>query len=210
MDVTDRDAVDALPQAVTQAQGTAANILINNAGVALGGTFAEVKEADFDWLMNINLHAPIRLTRAFLPQMQDMPAAHIINVSSLFGLIAPAGQVAYATSKFGLRGFSEAMRHELVDGPVGVTVVHPGGVSTAIARNARNSTALPTEDAEDELRKIESMLTMPPDQAAALIVDALKRRAPRVLVGKDAKLLDIIQRLMPGTYWARVRKQFGA
>src|SRR4051794_26549034 len=117
-----------------------ADLLVNNAGVALTGTFDEVSLADFDWLMEINLHAVIRMTKAFLPQLMSRPGAHVVNISSLFGLIAPPTQVAYVTSKYGVRGFSEALRHELA-GTVGVTVVHPGGIRTNIATSARLSVA---------------------------------------------------------------------
>jgi len=124
MDVTNQMATAGLPDVVAQVHGRPADILVNNAGVALGGTFADVSDTDFNWLMDINLHAPIALTRAFLPMLMVRPAAQIVNISSIFGVMAPPGQTAYCASKFGLRGFSEALRHELLDSPVGVTVVH--------------------------------------------------------------------------------------
>ncbi|MEM1313708.1 MAG: SDR family oxidoreductase [Pseudomonadota bacterium] len=214
MDVADKAAVDALPGVVHQAHGAPADVLVNNAGVALGGTFVEVSEEDFDWLLAINLHAPIRLTRAFLPVLQTRPAAHIINISSLYGIIAPAGQAAYCTSKFGLRGFSEALRHELLGSKVGLTVVHPGGVRTRIARDARVSTArndVSEADREAELLRIEEkLLTMPPDQAGEIIATGLERRAKRVLVGNDAKIIDLLQRLSPSGYWTVMKRFFGA
>jgi short-subunit dehydrogenase len=114
-----------------------ADLLVNNAGVALSGTFEQVSMKDFDWLMEVNLYAVIRMTKAFLPQLLSRPGSHLVNLSSLFGLIAPPTQVAYVTSKFGVRGFTEALRHELAGRGVGVTVVHPGGVKTNIAANAR-------------------------------------------------------------------------
>src|SRR5918993_1406636 len=124
MDVADRAAVAALPAAVLAAHGRV-DLLVNNAGVALGGTFEQVSEADFDWLMAINFDAVVRLTRAFLPLLRASDDARIVNVSSIYGIVAPPGQTAYSASKFALRGFSTALRYELAGTPVGVTIVHP-------------------------------------------------------------------------------------
>src|SRR6266496_1861953 len=110
--------------------------------------------ADVDWLLEINLHAMLRLTKAFLPQLLARPGAHLVNISSLFGLIAPPGQVAYATSKFAVRGFTEALRNELEPRGVGVTVVHPGGIKTNIAANARISGPDPDGEQAEQARKI--------------------------------------------------------
>src|ERR1700757_1830977 len=112
----------------------ALNILINNAGVALFGDFAETNQAEMDWLVNINFWGVGHACRAFLPQLGTRPEAHIVNLSSVFGLIAPPGQTAYAAAKFAVRGFSESLRHELAaaQSPVRLSVVHPGGVATAI------------------------------------------------------------------------------
>lgn len=206
MDVTDRDAVADLPDAVAEAQGAPADILVNNAGVALGGAFADVSEADFDWLLDINLLAPIRLTRAFLPGLRTRPAAHIANVSSIFGIVAPAGQAAYSTSKFGLRGFSEALRHEMIGTNVGVTVIHPGGVRTAIVRNARAGGGANRSD--EDLTRIEAKLTLPPARAGEIIANAIAARKKRVLVGRDAKIIDLIQRVLPSGYWSVIGKTF--
>jgi short-subunit dehydrogenase len=179
----------------------AADLLINNAGVALAGTFEQVSMKDFDWLMEINLHAVIRMTKAFLPQLLSRPGSHVVNLSSLFGLIAPATQVAYATSKFGVRGFSEALRHELA-GRVGVTVVHPGGIKTNIAANARISGADPDGELAEQARRFAAAaLTMPPEEAAREIVDAIHRRRPRLVITREAKGADLLARLTPAHYW---------
>jgi short-subunit dehydrogenase len=191
---------------VATAQGAPVDILVNNAGVALGGAFTDVSAADFDWLLEINLLAPIRLTRAFLPGLRARPAAHIANLSSIFGIVAPPRQVAYCTSKFGLRGFSEALRHELSGTTVGVTVVHPGGVRTSIARNARISGG--ANDVEARLARVEAKLTLPPARAGEIIAAAIAARKKRVLVGRDAKILDLIQRVLPSGYWSVIGKHF--
>src|SRR6202040_1171273 len=113
------------------------DILVNNAGVALGGTFEQTAEDDFEWLFAINFWGVVRMTRAFLPLLHNSEEARIVNLSSLFGLIAPPGQTAYSASKFAVRGFSMALSHELAGTNIGVTTVHPGGVATSIAKNAR-------------------------------------------------------------------------
>jgi len=139
IDLAQPDAAVLLHAAVIAAHGRA-SILINNAGVALGGSFAQVPEADFDWLMSINFGAVVRLTREFLPTLARERAAQIVNISSIFGIVAPPGQTAYCASKFAVRGFSESLRHELrmAAWPVGVTLVHPGGCAPASPR-ARGS-----------------------------------------------------------------------
>jgi short-subunit dehydrogenase len=184
-----------------------ADLLVNNAGVALSGTFEQVSLSDVEWLLEINLYAVIRMTKAFLPQLLNRPGSHLVNLSSLFGLIAPAGQVAYATSKFGVRGFTEALRHEL-DGRVGVTVVHPGGVKTNIAANARIS-GRPDVTGEQAARArafAEAALTLPPEDAAQQIVTAIQERRPRLVITRVAKVADWLARLTPTRYWAISRR----
>ncbi len=178
-------------------------LLINNAGVALHGTFEQVSADEFDWLLAINLRAMITLTRALVPALRTNPGSHLVNLSSLFGLIAPAGNVAYTTSKFAVRGFTEALRAELAP-DVGVTVVHPGGIRTGIARTARRAATLPAATAEDEdqLRAFERLLSFPADRAAALILRAVERRRPRLLIGGTATVPDLVARLTPGHYTA--------
>jgi short-subunit dehydrogenase len=178
------------------------DLLINNAGVTLTGTFEQNRMTDFDWLLEINLHAVIRMTKAFLPQLLARPGSHLVNISSLFGLIGPPGQVAYATSKFGVRGFTEALWHEIGPRGVGVTVVHPGGIRTNIAANARVSGADPDgEQAEQARRFAEAALTMPPEAAARQIVAAIQSRRPRLVITKEAKAADWLVRLTPTRWW---------
>jgi len=180
-----------------------ADLLINNAGVALSGTFEQVSMADFDWLLEINLHAVVRLTKAFLPQLISRPGSHLVNMSSLFGLIAPPGQVAYSTSKFAVRGFTEGLRHELAPHDVGVTVVHPGGVKTNIATSARISGADPDGEQARRAREFtEKALTMPPEEAARQIMAAITTRRPRLVITREAKAGDLLARLTPTRYWA--------
>ena len=175
-------------------------LLVNNAGVALGGRFDQVTVEEFDWVMAVNFRAPVRLTHALLPVLRRHPGAHVVNVSSLFGLIAPAGQSAYAASKFALRGFTEALRHELVDDGVGVTSVHPGGIRTNIARSSRLGSGVPAAEGEQGKRDFEKLLTIPPERAAAMIVRAVENRRPRLLIGVSAVVPDVLARIAPGSY----------
>ncbi|MFC7274196.1 SDR family NAD(P)-dependent oxidoreductase [Paractinoplanes rhizophilus] len=178
------------------------DLLINNAGVSLTGTFEQNRMADIEWLLEINLHAVIRMTKAFLPQLLARPGTHLVNVSSLFGLIGPPGQVAYATSKFGVRGFTEALRHELEPLGVGVTVVHPGGIKTNIAANARISGADPGGEQAAQARKFaEKALTMPPEEAARRIVAAIQSRKPRLVITREARAADWLVRITPTRWW---------
>ncbi|MFI1995777.1 SDR family NAD(P)-dependent oxidoreductase [Actinoplanes sp. NPDC020271] len=189
-----------------------ADLLVNNAGVTLSGTFEQNRPEDVDWLLEINLHAVIRMTKAFLPQLLARPGSHLVNISSLFGLIAPPGQVAYATSKYAVRGFTEALRHELEPRGVGVTVVHPGGVRTGIALNARLSGPDADGAQAAENRKFhETALTLPPEEAARQIVAAVQSRRPRLVITREARAADLLARVLPAGYWAisqRVARRF--
>jgi short-subunit dehydrogenase len=207
LDVADHAAVAALPAEVLARHGRV-TALVNNAGVALGGMFGDVDADDFDWLININFGATVRLTRAFLPVLAREDAAQLVNVSSIFGIIAPPGQTAYAASKFAVRGFSESLRHELEmsGSPVGVTLVHPGGVRTAIAENARLAKGLDGAEVARERANWRSLLALSPDKAAEIIAVAIEQRAPRVLVGNDAKGAALVQRLFPVGYWKHVAR----
>lgn len=202
IDVASREAVAAFPAAVLDAHGRV-DLLFNNAGVGVGGTFEQVDEADFDWLMEINFHAVVRMTRAFLPLLRASDAARIVNISSIFGIIAPPGQTAYAASKFAVRAFSESLRRELeAEGAsVGVTVVHPGGIATNIARNSRVPKGVNSEAVEARRKQFEKFLRMPPPQAGEIIVRGVERRQPRVLVGRDAKFMALVERIAPVSYW---------
>jgi len=172
-------------------------LLVNNAGVALAGRFDQVSAAQFDAVLAVNLHAVITLTRALLPVLTRNPGSHLVALSSVFGLLAPAGQVAYCTSKFAVRGFLESLRDELASLGVGVTCVHPGGVRTSIARNATIGVGLDPVAAREGLARFEQMLRLDPAEAAGVILRAVERRRPRVLVGPDAVVLDALARLFP-------------
>jgi len=207
LDLARADGGRILLDAVMSTHGRA-SVLINNAGVALGGSFDQVLESDFDWLMSINFGAVVRLTRAFLPVLAREKAAQIVNLSSIYGIIAPPGQTAYCASKFAVRGFSESLRHELTmaGSPVGVTIVHPGGVRTRIALNARVAPGANAQEVAIKRELANRMLTLPPEQAAQRILRGIEQREPRVLVGQDAVRAAWVQRIFPVTYWRYVER----
>jgi short-subunit dehydrogenase len=187
------------------------NLLFNNAGVALLGQFDEFDQAQMAWLMEINFWGVVRGTRAFLQHLQSRPQAHIINISSIFGIIAPAGQSAYAASKFAVRGFSEALRHELAmnKSTVRLSVVHPGGVKTNIARKARTGAQLrESVSLSDVGDRFERLARTTPATAAQRILRGIERNEPRILIGRDAQYLDLIQRFKPATYWGLLSRIF--
>jgi short-subunit dehydrogenase len=186
------------------------NILINNAGVALMGEFHEIDQAQMDWLMNINFWGVVHGTRAFLPHLASRREAHIVNLSSIFGIIAPPGQSAYAASKFAVRGFSESVRHELqaAGSPVRLSVVHPGGIATNIARNSRSGAGV-TDNARrvQSIERFEQLAKTTPQAAALRIIAGIEKNQPRILIGNDARFMDLLQRLRPATYWAPLARR---
>jgi NAD(P)-dependent dehydrogenase (short-subunit alcohol dehydrogenase family) len=181
------------------------NIVINNAGVALLGQFGEIDQARMDWLFNINFWGVVHSTRAFLPHLSRQREAHIVNLSSIFGIIAPPGQTAYCAAKFAVRGFSESLRHELAatNSPVRLSVVHPGGVATNIVRGARAGVGV-TDNARraQSIERFDSMAKTSPADAALRIIKGIERNEPRILVGRDAHIMDLLQRFRPATYWS--------
>ena len=208
LDVTDVAALEALPEAVLAAHGKV-TVLVNNAGVALIGDFDQVSLTDFAWLMDINFWAPVRLTKAFMYVLRQENAAHIVNISSVFGIIAPPGQAAYCAAKFAISGFSESLRHELAATNISLTVVHPGGIRTAIADSARLSQGIDPAEARAATAEFNKFLKTSPEDAAEAIAQAILARKPRLLIGRDARFIDIIQRIFPVTYWKRIAKGQG-
>ena len=200
LDVGNRDSVMRFPPQVL-AEHRTIDILVNNAGVAVDGTFEQVSEADFEWLFSINFFGVVRMTRAFLPVLKQSDDARVVNISSVFGLIAPPNQTAYSASKFAVRGFSESLRKELERTTVGVTVVHPGGVATSISKNARAPAGADPAELERRRAKFDKFLRMAPVIAGERIVKGIEARKARVLVGADAYALSIIERMAPVSYW---------
>lgn len=203
VDVSSEDEMRSFADAVAHAHGRVTHV-INNAGVALGGTVREVSLDDVRWLMRINFWGVVHGTKIFLPYLEKEPSAHIVNISSIFGVFTPPGQAAYCASKFAVRGFTECLRQELAGSNIAVSVVHPGGVSTNIANDARIGDGVIATESEIRERKKrinKNLSRTTPDQAAEVIVRGIKAREPRILIGADARALDRIARFFPRKYF---------
>jgi len=209
LDVADASAIGAFAQEACAAH-PALNILINNAGVALFGQFHEIDQAEMEWLFDINFWGVVHGTRAFLPYLSRQREAHIVNLSSIFGIVAPPGQSAYSAAKFAVRGFSESLRHELeaAQSNVRLSVVHPGGIATSIARNARMGRDV-TDNARrvEAIERFEQLAKTTPRDAALRIIRGIERNEPRILIGNDARFMDLLQRILPATYWRVMAKR---
>ena len=206
LDVSDEAAVRSFPEDVVARHGRV-TLLINNAGVALHGTFEEISLDDLRWLMGINFWGVVYGVKYFLPILKEQPRAQIVNLSSVFGIIAPAGQSAYSASKFAVRGFTEAVRHELEGTSVFVSCVHPGGIHTPIAKRARLGAHASQSKREAAIAFFEQVTPTSPEAAAARILKGVERREPRILIGQDARKIDIVQRLLPATYWKMMARR---
>jgi short-subunit dehydrogenase len=209
VDIGDHEAVAAFAREAIAAHPTL-NIVINNAGVALLGQFHEIDQAQMEWLFNINFWGAVRATRAFLPHLASQPVSHIVNLSSIFGIVAPPGQTAYAAAKFAVRGFSEALRHELqmAKSPVRLSVVHPGGIKTNIVRNSRaGSGVTDNERRVQTIERFDAIARTSAKDAALRIIKGIEKNEPRILIGGDARFMDLLQRFRPATYWNVMAKR---
>lgn len=204
VNVADENEMREFAETVVENHGRVTHV-INNAGVALGGLVEDVSLDDMRWLMDINFWGVVYGTKFFLPFLEKEKSAHIVNFSSLFGLISPPGQATYCASKFAVRGFTESLRHELEGTNIFVSVVHPGGVKTNIANNAKIGAGVKISEKELAERKEKmnkNLSRTTPEQAAEIIVNGIKKRKPRILIGIDAKLLSIINRIFPRRYFS--------
>ena len=180
------------------------NLVFNNAGVTVGSNFDGMSEQDWDWVMNINLNGVVKASRVFLPLLKDRPEAALINTSSIFGMIAVAGQSVYHATKFGVRGFTESLAKEFKDTSVQVQCVHPGHIGTNIVANSRftedDAGFLGDDFNKDEMAEMFRTKGMHPSRAAEIILNGVKRNKRRIFVGLDAKLMDLAQRITPMHY----------
>ncbi len=197
LDVSDKAAVFAHADEVLARFGTV-NLVINNAGVAMHQEVLETSVEDYEWIMGINFWGVVHGTKAFLPHLIASGDGHVVNISSLFGLIAVPRESGYNASKFAVRGFTEALRQEMLTArhPVGVSCVHPGGIKTAIARSAR----VPGGDATEVATSFEKIARLSPERAAEIILQGVERGRPRILVGGDARAIDLLQRVLGSGY----------
>jgi butyryl-CoA dehydrogenase len=198
VDVSDREAVFAWAADVLAEHG-AVHLVVNNAGVALTATVDQMTEEDARWLVDINLWGVVHGTQAFLPHLLEARTGHVVNVSSVFGLVGIPTQSAYCAAKFAVRGFTDSLRVELEAGRTGVscTTVHPGGIRTNIARNARtHASADAIAGARDEMvRNFDRAARTSPERAATRILDAVERDRRRLLIGPDARIFEVVARL---------------
>lgn len=200
LDVADRDAVFALAAKVEKTHG-AADLVLNNAGVAHGAPVAEMTMDNFQWVMDIDFWGVVHGTQAFLPAMIARGSGHIANVSSIFGLIGVPTQSAYNAAKFGVLGFGEALRHEVKEQGIGVSTIHPGGINTNIVRHARFQQGPEMENERQEAIQRFAQFTMTqPEGAAKTIIKGIKRNKARILIGPDAHLVDWVRRIFPTHY----------
>ncbi|MGH8504403.1 MAG: SDR family NAD(P)-dependent oxidoreductase [Stenotrophobium sp.] len=191
------------------------NLVFNNAGVAVAGTVEGLGYEDYEWIMGINFWGVVYGTKEFLPHLKATGDGHIINVSSVFGLFAQPTQSAYNATKFAVRGFTESLRQELDMAHAGVsaTCVHPGGIKTNIAKSARTNDsmrALTGKDPEKATADFEKMFRTTADEAARVILAGVRSNARRVLIGGDARAIDIMQRLLPTSYQKLVTRAIKA
>ncbi|MBW2232620.1 MAG: SDR family oxidoreductase [Deltaproteobacteria bacterium] len=191
-DVGDRQRMQALPDEVLAEHGRV-DVLINNAGVSVGAMFVDHSIDDAEWLLRINLMGVIYGCKFFLPELLKAESAHIVNLSSMFGIFAMPGQALYSTSKAGVRAFTEALWTELDGTSVRLTCVHPGGIRTNVIRSARGM------EAGDKARAVElqERFAMPAQRAAAKVIRAIERDRRRVLIGVDAHIGVFLKRLFP-------------
>jgi short-subunit dehydrogenase len=197
VDVSDKTQMASFASEVVAAHG-GVQILINNAGVTVYASFEEHSIEDLEWILGVNLWGVIYGCKLFLPHLKAAGEGHIVNLSSVFGIIAPPLQTSYVASKFAVRGFSESLRAELADQNVGVTSVHPGAIKTNIIQNARLVTDTHKE-LRDSTQRLFDRLGTTPDVVAARIVQAIEHNSPRVLITKEARVADALKRLMPAT-----------
>jgi NAD(P)-dependent dehydrogenase (short-subunit alcohol dehydrogenase family) len=205
VDVSDKERVAEFARDVVDAHG-GAHLLINNAGVGLFGLAEQLSIEDIEWLMGINFWGVVYGVKHFLPILRRQPQGHIVNISSVFGIVGPVGHSAYAASKFAVRGFTEALRHELAGGSVKVSVVHPGGIKTNIANYAKTGAGADHSAIEKERAIFNRAARTSPEAAAERIVRGILRDEERILVGVDAWWIDRIQRWAPVKYWKLFEK----
>lgn len=206
LDVADRAAVEDFATQVRAEHGRV-DLVFNNAGVALSQTVEHTDYSDFEWLMNINFWGVVYGTKAFLPLMREQGSGHIINVSSIFGIIGVPTQAAYNASKFAVKGFTEALRQELHGSGIEASCVHPGGIKTNIVRNARFYVDTKgVADSQAAIANFDKIASTDAATAARVILQGVEGNKGRILIGNDARLLSLLQRLFPTGYQRLLRR----
>lgn len=204
LDLRDDEAVFATAADVSRAHPRI-NALITCAGSSMLGTLEQLTMEEMRWLADVNLWGTVSITKALLPALQAAPAAHVTHLASVYALAAPAGRIPYSLTKFAVRGFSEALRHELEGTSVTVGAVYPAGVRTGIILHGRYAAAIEPAVAARAAAAQAAMYHTEPAAAAARIVRAIERRRARTMVGREARLIDVLVRLAPSGYWKVLR-----
>ncbi|MCL6416521.1 SDR family NAD(P)-dependent oxidoreductase [Aestuariirhabdus sp. Z084] len=204
VDVSRREQVEAYAAEV-EAQHGGCQLLFNNAGVSLVDTIETMDIEEMEWLMGINFWGVVYGTKAFLPLMRRAEEAHLINISSIFGIIGFPTQGIYNASKFAVRGYTEAMRIELAGTSVGVSCVHPGGIRTQIVANAKIAEENVQQTRQNFNQQFEKLARTSAEDAAAIILKGVLAKKVRILVGGDARFMDIVARLFPSRYEVLLR-----
>ncbi len=203
LDVSQPEAIIEWSQEVFEYFGCV-NVIINNAGVALSASVEGTQKDDFEWLMDINFWGVVNGTRAFLPLLKQAPWGHVVNVSSLFGLVSLPNQSAYNAAKYAVRGYTESLRTEMLTekNNVQVSCVHPGGIKTNIANKARHSDQVGRSISMEKQRELfnNRLARTTAEEAANIIIAGINKNKSRILVGTDAKALDLVQRFLPSSY----------
>ncbi|MFF5625372.1 SDR family NAD(P)-dependent oxidoreductase [Microbacterium sp. NPDC012755] len=205
VDLRDDDAVLAASADIVAAHPRI-NALITCAGSSMLGSLEQLTMEEMRWLVDVNLWGTVSITKALLPALRAAPAAHITHLASVYALAAPAGRIPYSLSKFAVRGFSEALRHELEGTSVTVGAVYPAGVRTGIILHGRYAAAIDPAVAARAASAQAAMYHTEPADAAAQIVRATERRRARTMVGREAGLIDVLVRLAPRSYWKAMRR----
>ncbi|MGP6170613.1 SDR family NAD(P)-dependent oxidoreductase [Microbacterium sp. A196] len=204
VDLRDDDAVVAAAAEITAAHPSV-NALITCAGSSMLGTLDQLTMEEMRWLVDVNLWGTVSITKALMPALRQAPAAHVSHLGSLYAIAAPAGRIPYSMSKFAVRGFSEALRHELEGTSVSVGIIHPAGVRTGIVLHGRYAASIDPAVAARAASAQAAMYHTEPEDAAAQIIRATERRRSRTFVGREARLVDAIVRIAPARYWRTMR-----
>jgi short-subunit dehydrogenase len=208
VDVTDRARVERLAQEA--ADLGVVDILINNAGVSSSGRVEDLSYEIIEWTLWTNFWGVVHGTKAFLPLLLAQPEAALVNVSSVYGLMGVPGQAAYCASKFAVRGFTEALRHEMHGRALTVILAYPGGVKTNIVRNSRSDFPVSASTLEQGRREFEHQLTTSPQRAACAIIEAIRSKKQRVLIGRGARTMDRLARWLPEHHDSLIHRQLAA
>lgn len=204
VDLRDDDAVIATVAEITAAHPRI-NALITCAGSSMLGNLDQLTMEEMRWLVDVNLWGTVSITKALLPTLRAAPAAHITHLASVYALASPAGRIPYAMSKFAVRGFSEALRHELEKSTVTVGAVYPAGVRTGIILHGRYAAAIDPAVAARAASAQAAMYHTEPADAAARIIRSIERRKARTMVGREARIIDVLVRVSPSGYWKIMR-----